>query len=194
MFGSTVPPHVLPLYIRDKLLAREIAYQTCSEDGLTKDLKEKKKAIWPQFPVACGAFSLFDVGHTFTEVENVTFLQLFKFPSRPFDPSNVAQDFTTNVKIKVFVRKKDLFDDLFQSRSSLQEILWEARSKLSPDDLQRFMLYRERRLANVPLEKLRLPAREPTPSVSLSGNSSTSKSKSITAQGVPEHSKGSRSN
>lgn len=86
-----------------------------------------------------------------------------------------------------------MFDDLFHSRSSLQEILREARSKLSPDDLQRFMLYRERRLANVPLEKLRLPAREPTRSVSLSGNSSTSRSKSNIAQGVPEHSKGSGS-
>ena len=74
VFGSTVPAHVLPLYIPDKLLAQEIAYQTCSEGGLTKDLKNKKKAIWPQFPVTCGAFSLFDVGHAFGEVENVTCL------------------------------------------------------------------------------------------------------------------------
>ena len=44
VFGSTVPPHVLPLYIPDKLLAREIAYQTCSEGGLTKYLKDKKTA------------------------------------------------------------------------------------------------------------------------------------------------------
>ena len=154
VFGSSAPPHVLPLYIPNKLLAREISYQTCGEGGLTKDLKEKKKAIWPQFPVACGAFSLFDVGHTFTKVENVTCLQLFKFPARPFDPNDVAQEFTTNVKIKVFSRKKDLFDDLFHSRSSLQEIFREARSRFSPDDLQRFMLYRERRLASVPLEKL----------------------------------------
>eukprot|EP00253_Pinus_taeda_P019687 PITA_19687 len=189
VFESTVPPHVLPLYIPDKLLAWEIAYQTRSEGGLTKELKDKNKAIWPQFPVACGAFSLFDVGHAFAEVENVTSLQLFKLPARPFDPNNVAHDFTTNVKVKVFVGKKDLFDDLFQSRSSLQEILREAQSKLSPYDLQRFMLYRERRLASVPIEKLRLPARESTPSVSLSGNSSTSRSKSNTAQGVPEHSK-----
>lgn len=27
VFGSSAPPHVLPLYIPDKLLAREIAYQ-----------------------------------------------------------------------------------------------------------------------------------------------------------------------
>ena len=58
VFGSSAPPHVLPLYIPDKLLAREIAYQTCGEGGLTKELKDKKKAIWPQFPIACGAFTI----------------------------------------------------------------------------------------------------------------------------------------
>ena len=181
VFGSTVPPHVLPLYVPDKLLAREIAYQTCSEGSLTKDLKDKKKAIWPQFPVACGVFSLFDVGHAFDEVENVTCLQLFKFSSRPFDPNKVAQEFTTNVKIRVFSGKKDLFDDLFQSKISLKEILQEAKSRLSSGDLQKFTLYRERRLASIPLEKLRIPTREPTPSISLSENTNTSRSKSNTA-------------
>lgn len=124
----------------------------------------------------------------------MTCLQLFKFPARPFDPNEVAQDFTTTVKIKVFVGKKDLFDDIFQSKSSLQEILREAQSRLSPDDLQRFMLYREIRLANVPLEKLRLSAREPTPSVSLSGNSRTFGSNSKTRQEMPEHYKRSENN
>lgn len=72
--------------------------------------------------MACGAFSLFDAGHAFTEVQNMTCLQLFKFPRRPFDPNEVAQNFTTTVKIKVFVGKKDLFDDIFQHKSSLQDI------------------------------------------------------------------------
>ena len=65
----------------------------------------------------------------------------------------------------------------------------EAQSRLSPDDLQRFMVYRERRLASVPLEKLQLPAREPTPSISLSGNSSAFGSKYKTGQEMPEHSR-----
>ena len=56
------------------------------------------------------------------------------------------------------------------------------------------MVYRERRLASVPLEKLQLPAREPTPSISLSGNSSTFGSKSKTRQEMPGHSKGSENN
>ena len=47
VFRSLASPHVLPLYVPDKLMAQEIAYQTCGEGGLTKDLKDKKKAIWP---------------------------------------------------------------------------------------------------------------------------------------------------
>lgn len=74
VFRIEASPHVLPLYVPDKLMAREISYQTCGEEGLTKDLKDKKKAIWPQFPVAYGAFSLFDVGHAFKEVNNITCL------------------------------------------------------------------------------------------------------------------------
>ena len=131
VFGSSAPPHVLPLYIPDKLLAREIAYQTCGEGGLTKELKDKKKAIWPQFSIAYGTFSLFDVGHTFAEVKNITCLQLFKFTARPFDPYEVTHNFTTTVKIKVFSGEKDLFDDIFQQKNTLEEILHTAQLQLS---------------------------------------------------------------
>ena len=71
VFGSLASPHFLPLYVPDKLLAREIAYQTCREGGMSKDLKDKKKAVWLQFPVVCGAFSLFDLGHAFKELNNM---------------------------------------------------------------------------------------------------------------------------
>jgi len=33
VFGSVASPHILPLYVPDKLLAREVAYQTCREGG-----------------------------------------------------------------------------------------------------------------------------------------------------------------
>jgi len=42
IFGSHANPHVLPLYIPDKLLAREIAYQITFE-GVTQTLRNKKK-------------------------------------------------------------------------------------------------------------------------------------------------------
>lgn len=36
VFGSTTSTHVLRYYVPDKLLAREIAYQTAGEDGLRR--------------------------------------------------------------------------------------------------------------------------------------------------------------
>lgn len=49
VFGSTTRPHVLPLYIPDKLLARELAYQITTA-GTSKTLRTSKKHLWPIFP------------------------------------------------------------------------------------------------------------------------------------------------
>jgi len=103
---------------------------------------------------------------------------------------DVAKNFTTAVKIKVFSGEDDLFDDIFQQKSTLEEIMHAAQIQFSPEEFQQFKIYRERRLASIPLEKLRLePAREPTPSVSLSGSSGTNGSKSKSGKETFEHSK-----
>lgn len=39
LFGSTSSPYVLPYYVLDKLIAREITYQIVGEGGLNKGLK-----------------------------------------------------------------------------------------------------------------------------------------------------------
>jgi len=57
-------------------MGREIAYQTCGVRGMSKVLKDSNKAIWPQFPVVYGAFSLYDLGHAFKEFDNMLCLQL----------------------------------------------------------------------------------------------------------------------
>ena len=41
LFGSNTKPHVLPLYVADKLLARELANQI-TVDGTSKTLKNSK--------------------------------------------------------------------------------------------------------------------------------------------------------
>jgi len=61
---------------------------------------------------------------------------------------------------------------------------------LPPTEFQEFKIYRERRLANIPLDKLHLePMREPTPSIRLSGSSGTNRSKSKSGREMSEHSK-----
>lgn len=66
--------------------------------------------------------------------------------------------------------------------------------RFPPVEFQEFKIYRERRLANIPLDKLCLePVREPTPSISLSGSSGTDRSKSKSGREMSEHSKRSES-
>ena len=62
VFGSHADAHVLPLYIPDKLLAREIAYQIMVE-SVTQTLKKENKKGWPSFPVRCGVYTLHDLKH-----------------------------------------------------------------------------------------------------------------------------------
>ena len=42
IFGSLAKPHVLPLYVPDKLLARELTYQITTK-GTSKTLRNSKK-------------------------------------------------------------------------------------------------------------------------------------------------------
>jgi len=82
VFARISSSHVLPFYVHDKLMLREIAYQTCGIEGMKKVLKDFKMAIRPQFPLVYGVFALFDLGHAFKEVGNMLFLQLPMFPGR----------------------------------------------------------------------------------------------------------------
>lgn len=119
---------------------------------------------------------------------------MFKFPGRPFDPYDIAKNFTTAVKIKVFSEEDDLFDDMFQQKSTLKEALHSAQMRFPPVEFQEFKIYMERRLANIPLEKLHLePVREPNPSISLSGSSGIDRSKSKSGKETSEHSNRSES-
>lgn len=82
VFGSITSPHMLPYYVPDKLMAKEISHQIASRGGMIYTLKESKKAFWPALPVQCEAFSLHDLGHAFKEEKNILPLQLPKFLGR----------------------------------------------------------------------------------------------------------------
>jgi hypothetical protein len=48
VFGCSVPPYALPLFLPDKLVCREIARQTVL-GGIRKELKGVQKKVWPSF-------------------------------------------------------------------------------------------------------------------------------------------------
>jgi len=57
VFESLAAPYILLIYVHDNLLAKENSYETVGH-GVTKVLKDSKKAIWPQFHNKCGVYAL----------------------------------------------------------------------------------------------------------------------------------------
>jgi len=88
VYDSITDLHVLPLYVLDKLLAREIACQTV-EKGLTKNLKDPKKQLWPTFPIGSGIYSLHDYKHAQAEAEKIRVLNLIVILRRQYDPNKL---------------------------------------------------------------------------------------------------------
>jgi hypothetical protein len=68
IYGCTQAPHLLPKYVPNKLLAREIVYQTM-EARITYFLSASNKKLWPRFPINVGRFTLTNVPHARKEVE-----------------------------------------------------------------------------------------------------------------------------
>ena len=99
-------------------------------------------------------------------------LQLPKFPVRKYQPFDTFKNLTTLVKIKIFSNEEDAFDDIFLQKNTFTEVKNMAQLLFDREDLEKFYIYKERRLAKVPLDKLLTePIRKPTPSVSLEGYS-----------------------
>ena len=153
VFGSQAKPRVLPLYIPDKLLAMEVAYQITFE-GVTETLRNKKKQVWPPFPLRCGFYALHDFKHVEKEAEKMKALSLATFPNRRFDPNKVAYNALEQAKLTKFDHKEDMFDDLFSSVESMSQVISLARIEYKDDRLVEFNRLREQRLQTLPLDLL----------------------------------------
>ena len=150
---SLAQPRVLPLYLRDKLLVREVAYQTVG-NGLTRFLKEAKKALWPSFPISCGVYGREKYKHAILEISQIECLKLFTIPNKEYDPLKVANNFTTQVKIRPFVNEHDDFDDLFESVNNYAAVKNLETLRLHPQQLLKFQQYKNKILEKIPLKIL----------------------------------------
>jgi len=121
LFGSLIKPHVLPLYVLDKLLDQELAYQITVE-GTSKTLKDSKKHMWPKFPLQCGIFTLHDYKHAEKEIDKIQMLNLSVVPNRKYDPRQIAYNITSQAKLAKFDHEANDFDDLSASPESLFQV------------------------------------------------------------------------
>jgi hypothetical protein len=63
VYVNSKAPHLLPKYIPDILLIREISYYTMIT-RITSFLSASYKNLWPTFPIHIGSYTLLNVPHT----------------------------------------------------------------------------------------------------------------------------------
>ena len=85
VFGASVPPNALPLFIPDRLACREIAIQTVIS-GVSTELKGYSKKVWPSFPTHLSSYSLLDFGHAKVEAATLEDLKLVHVEFKNHDP------------------------------------------------------------------------------------------------------------
>lgn len=153
VFGSITDPHVLHLYVPDKLLAREIAYWTV-EKGIMKNLEDAKKQLWPTFPIQCNIYSLHDYKHAQFEAEKTKGLNLAVILKTQYDSKKVAFNFTTQVKVNQLAHEKYEFNDLFTLLETFTRVIHMAKIKLGSAKMDQFIQYIMQRLQTVPLDLL----------------------------------------
>ena len=165
VFGSTMNPHVLPLYVFGKLLAREISHQIVGK-GLTKTLKDNKKPLWPSFPIRCGYFLLENFNHATKESLSLESLKLHTLPKRQFDPDKITHNITIVAKIKPFNHEAKNPEDILQSVESFEQVFDWVKANLSPEYFEKFQKFRNQMLEIIPLHLLRVKGK-PTSNVTI---------------------------
>jgi hypothetical protein len=93
VYGCNTPPHLLPRYVSDKLLTREVTYQTM-EVGIVAALQTANKRSWPNFPIKLGKFTLTNIPHARKEVLALKEMILCIETVKKHDPKNVMYNHT----------------------------------------------------------------------------------------------------
>jgi hypothetical protein len=148
VFGASVPPHALPLFIPDKLACREVAWKTVI-GGVSKELKGYSKKVWPSFPIRMNSYSLLDFGHAKAEAAALEDLKLASIEIKKHDPQKVVSNHLAHVGLKRFEHENSPSDDIFRGAKSYEEVLARIQS-LAPEDTAAVLRFQEHRRRCLP--------------------------------------------
>jgi len=142
VFGCFIPPHVLPIFLLDRLVCREIAHQIVL-GGISKGLKEVQKKVWPTFPLHVGTFSLLDFGHSKVEAGALKDINLVNIEFNKHDPQKIVGNHMDIYNLKRYEHENSPQDDIFGGAISYQEVLSRVQT-LAPDKLTEFHNFQKR--------------------------------------------------
>lgn len=123
ILGHTSAPHLLPKYVPDRLVLREIAYQTVVE-GVTALLSSHSKKTWPKFPIKVGIFTLLNGPHALKEATAIKELCLCTGTLRRHDPKGFIEEHIKIVGLSPSYRHDSTPNDfIYQGVTSYEEVL-----------------------------------------------------------------------
>jgi hypothetical protein len=122
VFGASVPPHALPLFIPDNLACHEVTWQMVI-GGVSKELKGYSKKVWSSFPIWLNSYSLLYFGHAKAEVAALEDLNLVTIKYKKHDPQRVVTNHLAICGLKRFEHDNSPSDDIFRGVRSYEEIL-----------------------------------------------------------------------
>jgi hypothetical protein len=122
VFGCYASPHALPKFLPNRLVCREVAYQTVFAD-ITKELKVAQKRIWPAYPIQVGIFSLSDFGHAKVEASALDDITLYTNEFKKHDPHRVVENHLAQFNMKKYFHEDSPFDELFRGAKSYDEVI-----------------------------------------------------------------------
>jgi hypothetical protein len=148
VFGASVPPHELPLFIPDKLACREVARQTVI-GGISKELKRYSKKVWPHFLVHLNSYSLLYFGHAKAEAAALEDLKLVLIKFKKHDLQRVVINHLASCGLKRFEHENLPSDDIFRGARSYAEILARIQT-LTPEERADVLKFQEHRYSCLP--------------------------------------------
>jgi hypothetical protein len=148
VFGASVPPYALPLFIPDRLVCREIARQTVI-GGISKELKGFSKKVWPPFPIHLNTYSLLDFGHAKAEATALEDIKFVHIEFKKHDPHRVVSNHMASCGLKRYEHENSPHDDIFRGARSYAEVLSRIQA-LSPEEMADFFKFQEHRRSCLP--------------------------------------------
>jgi hypothetical protein len=105
--------------------------------GISKELKEVQKKVWPYFPLQIGTFYLLDFGHSKLEAATLEEINLVSIEFKKHDPQKVMSNHMANCNLKRYEHKDSPQDEIFRGARSYLEVLSRVRA-LSPNKMIEF--------------------------------------------------------
>jgi hypothetical protein len=148
VFDCFISPHALPKFLPDRLVCREVAYQTVA-GGIAKDLKVAQKKVWPTFPIQVGMFTLLDFGHSKVEAAALEDVKLVDIEFKRHDPHRMVENHLAQFNMKIYIHEDSPYDNVFRGARSYEEV--ENRFQTLPPDQQAgFLSFQKHRRNNLP--------------------------------------------